>query len=167
LRRWLAISVGFCGVVIIVRPGLDGFSTYSLSALTAVACVTLRDLATRQLSPKIPSILVALITAIVITLLGAVMLPTVTWAAIDNGHLSILTISAIAIVFGYLFSVMSMRDGETSFIAPFRYTAMIWAIMLGILLFNDWPDQLTLIGTGVIVATGIYSFHRERLSSNK
>jgi drug/metabolite transporter (DMT)-like permease len=166
-RRWLAISVGFCGVVIIVRPGLDSFSMYSLSALAAVACVTLRDLATRQLSPELPSILVALITATAITLLGAIMLPTVTWAAIDNEHLSILTISATAIVFGYLFSVMAMRGGETSFIAPFRYTAMIWAIILGILLFNDWPDQLTLIGTGVIVATGIYSFHRERLNSNK
>ena len=166
-RRWLAISVGFCGVVIIVRPGLDGFSMYSLSALAAVACVTFRDLATRQLSLEVPSILVALITAIAITILGALMLPTVTWAIIENTHWSILTISAIAIVFGYLFSVMAMRHGETSFIAPFRYTAMIWAIMLGILFFNDWPDGLTLIGTGVIVATGIYSFHRDRLKYNK
>ena len=113
------------------------------------------------------SILVALITSIAITVLGAFMLPTVPWIAIDNTQWTILTISAIAIVFGYLFSVMAMRHGETSFIAPFRYTAMIWAIMLGVLFFNDWPDELTLIGTGVIVATGIYSFHREQLNHNR
>ena len=118
-QRWLATGVGFCGVVIIVRPGFDGFSMHALSALAAVACVTLRDLATRQLSPEVPSILVALITAIAITVLGAFMLPTVPWIVIDNTQWTILTISAIAIVFGYLFSVMAMRHGETSFIAPF------------------------------------------------
>ena len=57
---------------------------------------------------------------------------------------------------------MAMRVGEISFVAPFRYTAMVWAIGLGIMMFGDWPDQLTLIGTGIIIATGIYSFHREQ-----
>ena len=162
-RRWIAIFIGFIGVIIIVRPGLEGFSAYSISALAAVACVTVRDLATSRLSPKAPSMFVALITGIAITLLGAVMLPTVTWAPIDDSHWLLLLISAIAIIFGYLFSVMAMRFGDASFIAPFRYTAMLWAIIIGVLLFNDWPDQLTLLGTTIIVATGIYSFHRERL----
>jgi drug/metabolite transporter (DMT)-like permease len=58
---------------------------------------------------------------------------------------------------------MAMRYGETAFIAPFRYTAMLWAIIFGILFFNDWPDELTVIGTTIIVIAGVYSFHRERL----
>lgn len=162
-RRWTAILVGFIGVMVIVRPGMDGFSVYSLYALAAVACVTLRDVATRKLSPSVPSLLVALITAIAITLLGLVMLPTIKWAPVNDAQWLVLAVAAAAIVFGYLFSVMAMRAGDISFVAPFRYTAMVWAIIMGVLLFGDWPDMMTLTGTGIVVATGMYSFHRENI----
>ena len=162
-RRWLAIIIGFLGVTIIVRPGVDGFSVYSLYAIAAVFCVTIRDIATRKLSKDVPTFLVALITGVAITLYGAIMLPSVAWIPLTATHWFLLTLAAIAIVFGYVFSVLAMRTGETSFIAPFRYTAMIWAIGLGIILFNDWPDNLTLLGTTIVIATGIYSFHREKV----
>ena len=166
-RRWLAIIIGFLGVTIIVRPGVDGFSVYSLYAIAAVFCVTLRDIATRKLSKDVPTSLVAMITGVAITLYGAIMLPSVVWIPLTTTHWFLLILAAIAIVFGYLFSVLAMRTGETSFIAPFRYTAMIWAIGLGIILFNDWPDNLTLLGTTIVIATGIYSFHREKLRQGK
>ena len=162
-RRWLAIIIGFLGVTIIVRPGVDSFSVYSLYAIAAVFCVTIRDIATRKLSKDVPTSLVALITGVAITLYGAIMLPSVVWIPLTATHWFLLTLAAIAIVFGYVFSVLAMRTGETSFIAPFRYTAMIWAIGLGIILFNDWPDNLTLLGTTIVIATGIYSFHREKV----
>ena len=162
-RRWTAILVGFCGVMVIVRPGLEGFSIYSLYALAAVACVTLRDVATRKLSPAAPSLLVAMMTAIGITILGFVMLPTIEWVPASQTQWFILVGAAAAIVGGYLFSIMAMRAGDISFIAPFRYTAMVWAILMGVLVFGDWPDVTTLIGTGIVVATGMYSFHRENL----
>ena len=166
-RRWFAIIIGFLGVTIIVRPGVDGFSVYSLYAIAAVFCVTLRDIATRKLSKDVPTSLVAMITGVAITLYGAIMLPSVVWIPLTATHWFLLILAAIAIVFGYLFSVLAMRTGETSFIAPFRYTAMIWAIGLGIILFNDWPDNLTLLGTTIVIATGIYSFHREKLRQGK
>ena len=166
-RRWLAIIIGFLGVTIIVRPGVDGFSVYSLYAIAAVFCVTIRDIATRKLSKDVPTSLVALITGVAITLYGAIMLPSVAWIPLTATHWVLLTLAAIAIVFGYVFSVLAMRTGETSFIAPFRYTAMIWAIGLGIILFNDWPDNLTLLGTTIVIATGIYSFHREKVRQGK
>ena len=166
-RRWFAIIIGFLGVTIIVRPGVDGFSVYSLYAIAAVFCVTLRDIATRKLSKDVPTSLVAMITGVAITLYGAIMLPSVVWIPLTVTHWFLLILAAIAIVFGYLFSVLAMRTGETSFIAPFRYTAMIWAIGLGIILFNDWPDNLTLLGTTIVIATGIYSFHREKLRQGK
>ena len=162
-RRWLAIIIGGLGGTIIVRPGVDGFSVYSLYAIAAVFCVTIRDIATRKLSKDVPTSLVALITGVAITLYGAIMLPSVAWIPLTATHWFLLTLAAIAIVFGYVFSVLAMRTGETSFIAPFRYTAMIWAIGLGIILFNDWPDNLTLLGTTIVIATGIYSFHREKV----
>ena len=166
-RRWFAIIIGFLGVTIIVRPGVEGFSVYSLYAIAAVFCVTIRDIATRKLSKDVPTSLVAMITGVAITLYGAIMLPSVVWVTLTGTHWFLLILAAIAIVFGYVFSVLAMRTGETSFIAPFRYTAMIWAIGLGIILFNDWPDNLTLLGTTIVIATGIYSFHREKVRQGK
>lgn len=166
-RRWTAIGVGFVGVMIIVRPGLEGFSIYSLSALFAVACVTLRDIATRRLSSEAPSLFVALITAIAITGLGAVMVPSITWVQPTGSMWLVITGASVAIIFGYLFSIMTMRVGEIGFVAPFRYTAMVWAILMGILIFGEWPDAYTITGTAVIVITGLYSFHRERLARAK
>ena len=67
----------------------------------------------------------------------------------------------MAIIGGYLFSVMTMRIGDIGFVAPFRYTAMVWAITLGLLMFGELPDMATSIGTGIVVITGLYSLHRE------
>jgi drug/metabolite transporter (DMT)-like permease len=161
-RRWSAIIIGFMGVLIVIRPGLAGFNIYSLSALVAVAFITLREITTRRLTSDVPSLTVALSTATGITLFAAVMMANTEWRAVDSLSWLLLAGAAVAILFGTLFSVMAMRVGEISFVAPFRYTAMVWAIGLGIMMFGDWPDQLTLIGTGIIIGTGIYSFHREQ-----
>ncbi len=161
-RRWAAIIIGFSGVLIIIRPGLEGFNIYSLSALIAVAFITLREIATRRLTDDVPSLTVALSTAIGITLFALVMMVGTNWDAMGAMSWLLIAGAAVAIMFGTLLSVMAMRVGEISFVAPFRYTAMVWAIGLGIIIFGDWPDQPTLIGTGIIIATGIYSFHREK-----
>ena len=162
-RRWLAIAIGLAGVLIIIRPGMEGFSVHSIWALVAVGCVTIREIATRKLSADLPSLPVALATAIAIGGLGAVMLPAVEWAPVSASALSLICGASLAIIGGYLFSVMAMRVGEISFIAPFRYTAMVWALVLGVLMFGEWPDQATIIGTSIIVGTGLYSFRREQL----
>ena len=161
-RRWSAIIVGFAGVLIVIRPGLEGFNIYSLSALVAVAFITLREITTRRLTSDVPSLTVALWTTIGITVFSAVIMAGTEWRAVGQLSWLLLLGAAVAILFGSLLSVMAMRVGEISFVAPFRYTAMIWAIALGILIFGEWPDQPTLIGTGIIIATGIYSLHREQ-----
>lgn len=162
-RRWSAIIIGFIGVLIIIRPGTDGFSLYSLWGLAAVACVTVRDIVTRRLSRDMPSLFVTLITAIAITSLGAVMMPTSGWVPPSLTSWVILVATACVIVVAYLFSVMTMRVGDIGFVSPFRYSALIWAIILGYVVFDEWPDNLTLSGMTIIVATGIYMFRRERI----
>jgi drug/metabolite transporter (DMT)-like permease len=161
-RRWIAILIGLCGVLVIIRPGMEGFSSYSLWALGAVVCVTFREIVTRQLSKDVPSLPVALATAIVICGFGAVNLPGVSWVPVSPALWVYLGGAGIAIIGGYLFSVMAVRVGDISFVSPFRYTAMIWAITLGFLLFGDLPDLPTIIGTLIIVLAGLYSLHRER-----
>jgi len=161
-RRYLAIMIGFTGVLIMVRPGSDGFNIYSFSAIAAVLSVTLRDLATRQLSPGIPSILVSFWAALMVTITGGALSPFMDWKPVEASGLFLLIPAAVFIIFGYLFSVMAMRVGDISFISPFRYTILIWAIILGYVIFGDIPDTWTMVGTIIIVVTGIFTFYRER-----
>jgi len=160
-RRYMAIIIGFLGILIIVRPGSDGFNSYSIWAIGAVGFVVLRDLSTRRLSQETPSILVALITAIGVTLAGAVLSPTMEWHVVTNKSVWLLLVAAAFLMFGYMFSVITMRIGEISFVSPFRYTALVWAILLGYLVFGDIPDKWTLIGSCIIVVMGCYTFYRE------
>jgi len=161
-RRYLAIIIGFSGVLIIVRPGAEGFNIFSVSAIAAVLFVTLRDLATRQLSAGIPSVLVTFLASFMVMATGAVLSPVMEWKPVEISGLFLLFIAAVFIIFGYLFSVMAMRVGEISFVSPFRYTILIWAIILGYVVFGDIPDDWTIFGTTIIVATGMFTFYRER-----
>ena len=146
----------------VYKRQMEGFSVYSIWALVAVGCVTIREIATRKLSADLPSLPVALATAIAIGGLGAVMLPAVEWAPVSASALSLICGASLAIIGGYLFSVMTIRIGDIGFVAPFRYTAMVWALILGLLMFGEIPDMPTITGTVIIILTGLYSLHRER-----
>ncbi len=166
-RRYTAIGIGFAGVMIIVRPGAEGFDAFALLAVLAVLFVTLRDLATRQLPVQVPSLFVAFCTAVTIMIFGAVMLPFTEWRPVATANLVQLAVAAGSLFFGYVFSVSSMRVGEVAFVSPFRYTILIWALILGVVIFGDMPDFWTLTGAAVIVATGIFTFYRERQMSRR
>ena len=162
-RRWSAILAGFIGVLIIIRPSDDGFNEYAVLAIVAVACVTVRDAITRRLDRSVPSLFVAFISAIPIFIYGGVATATTGWTVVSGTMIGIVVVAAIAITCGYLFAVMAMRNGEISFVAPFRYTGMIWAILFGFLLFGDLPDAATILGTMIVIGMGVYAFHRERI----
>ena len=161
-RRWSAILVGFVGVLIVVRPGLEGFNVYSLSALLAIIFITVREIATRKLTSEVPTITVVLSTAIGSALFAGIMMIGTEWRTVSAVSWLLIISAAVTVLIATLLSVMAMRTGEIGFVSPFRYTSMLGAIGLGILMFGDWPDQLTLVGTLIIVVTGMYSFHRER-----
>ena len=162
-RRWSAILVGFIGVLIIIRPGSDGFNEYAVLALVAVGFITLRDAITRRLDRSVPSLFVAFVSAIPICLFGGAMTVTTGWTPISWSMGMIVIVAAIAITCGYSFAVMAMRNGDISFVAPFRYTGMIWAILFGFLLFGNLPDQMTILGICIVIGMGGYAFHRERV----
>lgn len=164
-RRWSAILVGFFGVLLIVQPGMAGFNGYALLGLLAVVAVTLRDIITRGLAPEVPSLLVSVVTAASICTLGAVGSLFETWSPVTPMQGSVIAWASIFILGGYLFSVMVMRVGEIGFVTPFRYTALIWGLLLGWLVFGEWPNTLALLGGGIVAATGIYTLWRERLQN--
>lgn len=161
-RRMAAILIGFVGVLIIIRPGPDGFSVWSLMGLGSVACVVVRDLATRRLSRDVPSVTVAVWAAVAVTALGLVVTSAQGWQPVNGMQSALVAAAAAALLFGYLFAVMVMRVGDIGFVAPFRYTALIWALFLGWLVFDDIPDTLTLMGAALVVATGVFTLLRER-----
>ncbi|WP_175556934.1 DMT family transporter [Shimia gijangensis] len=160
-RRFLAIAIGFTGMLLIVRPGPEGFDTYAIYALGAVVCVTGRDLSTRRMSSQVPSMTVTLSASLGVLLFSAVATLGETWVPITQRDALLIGGASVFIIGGYLFSVMVMRVGEVGFIAPFRYTGLLWALLLGLVVFGDWPDAITLLGAAIVVATGVFTLFRE------
>ena len=161
-RRMLAITAGFIGVLIIIRPGGDGFDQWSIMAVGSVVCVVVRDLATRRLSRAVPSVTVAVCAAVSVTIMGLAGSLGQGWVAMDGYGAFTIIAAASALIVGYMFVVMVMRVGEISFVAPFRYVSLLVAISLGWLVFDTFPDFYTLIGSAIVVASGIFTFMRER-----
>ncbi|MYM56071.1 DMT family transporter [Thalassovita mangrovi] len=160
-RRLSAILIGLAGVMLIVRPGAEDFNFYSVYVLIAVAFVTLRDLVTRKLSAQTHSIFVSWTTSISIMVVFGLASLGRDWVPMDLRAWGFTIAASVSIIGGYLFSVQVMRVGEITFIAPFRYTGLIWALVLGWFVFGDWPAPLTLIGAAIVVGSGIFMLYRE------
>ena len=163
-RRWSAIAVGFIGVLLIVRPGLDAFNIYSINILGAVFFAAARDIVTKQAPKDISSVSLAFATATAITISGA--FATYFFAEYQpptNTEWAWLFATALLLSVAYFFIVSAMRVGEVAIVAPFRYTNLLWAIALGIIIFGDKLDWMTLLGSAIVTATGIYTLYRERV----
>ncbi len=163
-RRWTAILVGFIGVLIIVRPGFAGFTGYGLVALVAAGFITIRDMTARFAPARLPTLLVALLTAAVVGATGpvAAVLFGEMWVVPSPLGFGQVVAAAVFVIGGYLTAFAFMRHGEISVVAPFRYTVILWAIIMGFFVWNEVPDWPMLIGMAVIAASGIYTFVRER-----
>ncbi len=161
-RRLLAILVGFMGVMLIVQPGTDTFTTASVSALACVGMVTLRDLITRIMAPGIPSSLVAFTTSLGVLLFGIAGAGTDDWVLPSLQAWGWLAGAVVFVCLGYFLVIQAMRTGEMTFAAPFRYSGLLAALILGFVVLDEWPDTLTLVGSAIVVATGVYTFYRER-----
>lgn len=163
-RRWIAIVIGFLGVIVIIRPGMEGFNSYSLLALVSAGFITLRDITTRIMPATVPTLLIALTTAVCVGLTGPVfgLVAGEQWVVPSTHALLLIAAAVVFLVGGYLTSVEFMRHGDIAVVAPFRYTVILWAMLVGYLVWNEKPDLTTLIGSAIIIATGVYTFHRER-----
>lgn len=166
-RRLSAIGIGFCGVLLIVRPGVEGFSAWSLFALAAVGLVTIRDLAARRLAHSTPSATVALVGALLIALFAALGTALEGWKPVDLRSGALVSVAGLLVIVGYIASVATMRVGDVGFVSPYRYTGMIWALLLGFVAFGEWPELPTLVGAAIVVATGLFTLYRERVTGRR
>lgn len=162
-RRWSAVVVGFCGVLMVVQPRADGFNYWSLLAIGAVFFVVARDLMTRRMRADIPSLVIVL-SASVVVMLGAFGFSLAEgWKPVAWSDIALLGLAAAFVIGGYYLIVDAMRHGALSVVGPFRYTALIWALLSGYLVWGDVPNLLAISGIAVIVGSGLYVLHRERV----
>lgn len=166
-RRMSAILIGLVGVILIINPGGEGFNRYSYYVLAALGFVVIRDLTTRKLSGAVPSIMVTIATSLSVMVAFGTASLWQEWVPMTGRHNVLTVASALFVCLGYLTSVMVMRVGEISFVAPFRYTGLIWALILGYVVFGAWPTPQTLIGAGIVVGSGLFMLWRERQLSRK
>ncbi|MFK4719193.1 drug/metabolite transporter (DMT)-like permease [Bradyrhizobium niftali] len=162
-RRWTAVLAGFLGVLIIVQPGMEGFNAYALMALVSVAFGTLRDLTTRSIPSTIPSPLISAVSALLICLMGAGLIsPLGGWRPMSLESIGLLAVAAGLILVGYHSMIVATRVGEISFVTSFQYISLLWAMLLGYLMFNDVPTPFVIVGAVIIVASGLHTIYRER-----
>jgi drug/metabolite transporter (DMT)-like permease len=163
LRRWIAIGVGFVGVVLVTRPGFGGIHPAALLSVACAFCLALYGISTRLLARTDSN----QTTLFYSNLVGAVaMLPALpfVWTTPDDVVLILLMLLVGALgSFGHYLLIAGHRLAPASLLAPFMYTQLVWAIALGYLVFRDVPQPFTLAGAAVVVASGLYILHRERL----
>ena len=164
-RRWSAILVGFAGVLIVLKPWDDAFEAAGILTVISVLILAARDLATRAMPADIGTFqlttwaYLALVPAglLLMTVAGDSMQP------ISAAHWSDLGLALVSGLFGYYAVTAAMRLGEVAVVAPFRYTRLVFALILAVTVLGERLDTLTILGTSLIIGSGLYTFARERM----
>ena len=161
-RRWMAVLFGLVGMILIVRPGSESFNFYTLFAVMGVLGMTLRDIGSRLAPQIIKSEFMAFYASLMCIPIGLVIMfiegSVKTLTFVEFFYLIMLVITG---TFSYHTMTVAVRLGEISAIAPIRYTRLFFAMGFGALVFNEIPDNYTLLGAGIIVISGLYAFLRE------
>ncbi|QAX29950.1 DMT family transporter [Leisingera sp. NJS204] len=163
-RRWLAICVGFAGVLLIIRPGLDGFEPAALLVVVAVLGVAARDLMTRTMDSGVPSTVLSFQAFMAVIPAGVLLLIFTPGdaQALAGGEWMMMAGGVLFGVLGYYGIVTATRVGDASAVTPFRYTRLLFSILAGVIVFGERPDTMTLAGSALIIASGLYTFVREQ-----
>lgn len=160
LARWLAILAGFAGVVLIVQPSAagyaDGNSAWALLALAGTVLLSVRDLMTRVIPRSISSLLVTLSAVLAIPLLVGVIVAFQGWQPVTLRQLALLAGAGALLSCGFFLLVRALRAGEMSVVSPFRYTGLLYALLLGWLVWGDVPNALAFAGIGLLAAAGLF-----------
>ena len=161
-RRWLAGIAGFLGVLLILQPGAAGFTWWSLLAVSAMLCMSTRDLATSRIDRGVPTLLIGAVSAGAVSLGGAMLASATGWVTPTPRAIAFTAAAGVALSAGFICLVVGMRNAEMSAVAPFRYFTLLWAILMGYFAWGEVPDPLAWAGIAIVVAAGLYAFGRER-----
>lgn len=160
LHRWTAVVVGFIGVLIIVRPGTTAFDWAAVFAIAGAACIGVTTIYVRKLTRTETTEAIVLYFTLTTTACAAVALPFV-W--VTPGPLDLALLIAIGLLGGtaQIFRTKASKLADIAILAPFSYTALLWAMLLGWLIWDELPDGYTVLGASIVAASGIYIVFRE------
>ena len=163
LRRWLAVAVGFCGVLLIMRPGTESFHWAMLLSLTASLCGAIYNIVTRKVGSRDRAETSLFYVGMVGAAAAAVPLPFV-WQTPQGVQWLLLALIGVAGTIGHFMLIQAHRLAPASALAPFMYTQIVWMILVGYIFFGDVPDLWTLVGAAIVVASGLLLFAGEARS---
>lgn len=167
-RRWAAVGTGFAGVLMIIRPGLEGFQPAAALVLVTVLSIAMRDLVTRKVPAEVPSVAVACHGFLAVGLVGLGFLAVTGGAAVPTARDAAQIGAAVAAgAAGYYAIVAAMRLADASALMPFRYARLVFSLIIGALVFAERPDAPTLAGAGLILGAAFYTYLRERHLSRR
>jgi drug/metabolite transporter (DMT)-like permease len=179
LHRWLATIIGFIGVLLVVKPSAEGVNSAIIIALISALAVACRDLLTRRIPNDIPSSVITLGTTLGVAEMGLLLglghmifafiwpgtpapLVLAPWQALGAYETVLLMCAATLVTIGNFAIILAFRNTDVSLISPFRYSVMLWAVIVGYLVFQEWPDWIAQIGMALIVIAGVYTLRVER-----
>jgi len=160
VRRWLAVMTGFAGVLMIVRPGASGFELVLILPVLAALFAGCRDIITRGLSRTDTSISILLWSNLAVVACAFAVTSVQGWQALTGTATLLLLLNGALNASAHFLIIESLRLGEASLVAPFRYSGLIWATMLGLVIWGEFPDSWTLAGAAILVVSGVYIIER-------
>jgi drug/metabolite transporter (DMT)-like permease len=162
VRRWSAVIVGFVGVLIVVRPGGAAFNPWATLFVIGSGFWALGFVITRKVGARDDAV-VTLVWTTAVGLLGSSLALPLVWTTPDPAVWLLMALNGAGNLFGQYLAIRAAQLAAPSVIAPLIYTQLVWSITLGWFMFGSWPDQWTFVGAAIIVAAGLYVWHRERV----
>jgi len=160
LHRWFAIGIGFCGVLIMLRPGMGVFQWAALVVLGSAVVYALLMITTRAFKSTESTAALMLYPQLGMSLTGIAFAPYF-WVTPSLGDFGLFALAGLFGSVGVMCLTHAFRLGPAAVISPFEYSALIWATLLGFLLWGELPDKYTLVGAGVVISSGLYIIYRE------
>jgi len=165
-RRWLAVMAGFAGVLMIVRPGASGFELVLILPVFAALFAGCRDVMTRGLSRTESTISILLWANLAVVACSLAVTTVQGWQTITGTALLLLLFNGALNASAHFLIIEALRLGEASLVSPFRYSGLIWAAILGLVIWGEFPDGWTLAGAAILVASGVYIIERSPRPAN-
>lgn len=161
-HRWSAIAIGFGGVLLIIRPGLEEFDPNSIFAVLAVLGLSTRDLATRTAPKHLSTPVLSAYGFFVLIPVGFGLMMFSGGAAVPNALHSVYLLGIVLMAaVGYMAVTAAMRMGDVGAITPLRYSRIVFAMFIGVVIFKETPDTLTIIGSIIVIISGLFTIYRE------
>ena len=158
----MAVFAGFIGILVIMRPGGTAIQWAALFPLCASLTGAFRDILTRRMSAHETTVALLFYTSVGVTLAGLATVPF-KWTPVPAFDWGLFALSGLLIGSAHFLMIETFRLGEAALVAPLKYSGVIWAALLGFLVWGDIPDLGTALGAGVVITSGLYILHRERV----